>query len=1095
MAVKRIALAIFAAVAYVSWQLGAQVALAATPPKPADAMPWTQLLGLATDLDVAADGSVYAVDTQGRVWLRPPGADTSWRSLPGSFLRIAAASDKVAWAVDEKGELYRYNGTWWRSAKSRFPLAALDVGVSPSGAAYAVSNDGELYALDAKRGAVAIAGAPPKLRRVAVDNRNQPWVIDDGERLHHFDGKRWTAFKAFRARDVATGGSSIWVIGDDELLSLDGNGKRLRRVPAPTAATLAVAPDGLPWFANTDGQIFANNPNTGGATAPPEAEQKQVFTQLINWMPVIGSARQLAISAKGAVLALGDTGILWQWKSHNNWGRIPGSFARIALGSENTPWAIDNGGKIFRFQGTFWTEQPGTASDIGAGADGSVWILNTEGVPARWMSSSKEWRALNAAPSGKTQRIAVSPDGKPWVVNSDGKVSRYDGKQWLDLPAREAAEIAIGPEGTVYITDPDQHLWRWDSVGRRWDKRNGEAATVAVGPRGQPWVTTASFRILASAFFDELPNSQVDTVSVAAASAAVNSIANSAGTAAGASVVGQPGTGGGAPQGRLNDPLQYRRLPATARDIAIGADGSVYVVTYNDGGLARWNNGRNDFVSFPGVFARIAVSPDGKPWGITTKGELYRNDGTLWHVVRNIMAQDIAIAFNGTVMVADTQNAIQKYDPASRMFVRVTGDGDGPPPSGVRLALTPQGAPWTLDADGYVSRCDHSPCERVSARARDIGIGPEGSVVILGSDRVLRRWNESAGEFQRMDSIADPVDAVAVGPRGKPWLISSSSQVWSSEFFPRDESHDGVAAAATTATSNAAQGAGTPTPPVFTFLVNMPFEQIPLPAGFLENGWPAVQVAINTSDSLVMVDSNNAFWNYNASTKQLVLDSTVPSLSDLLGGDGIRSFVIGKDGTYWVTNAGSGPLPAVYRRQGNQWVSVSGLADCTYPPCISKGMTLAVGKDGTVYATSAGGKLFRYDTALKRFVSLGIAVPGGAPRLDYVGVDPSDRLWAVSGESDKLYEYVGSAWVVRNGGALSSSGACVDGDTVCFSIGANGSVYSRASTGGKLVRWNATSRTWDVVATSPLASAYVVASDGRPWVYSAGGTPKLYKAR
>jgi hypothetical protein len=464
-------------------------------------------------------------------------------------------------------------------------------------------------------------------------------------------------------------------------------------------------------------------------------------------------------------------------------------------------------------------------------------------------------------------------------------------------------------------------------------------------------------------------------------------------------------------------------------------------------------------------------------------------------LVRNIKAQDIAIAYNGTVMVADTQNALQKYDAASGLFVRETGEGDGPPPSGARLALSPQGQPWTLDANGYVSRCGGSSCERLSVRARDIGIGPEGSVVILGSDRVLRRWNESAGEFQRLDSISDPVDAVAVGPRGKPWLISSTSQVWASDLFPRDESHDGVEAAATKATSNAAQGAGMATPPVFTFLVNMPFEQISLPASFLDNVWPAVQMAINSSGGLVILDSNSAFWNYNDSTKQFVQDMTLPSLSAILAGDGVRSFVIGKDGTYWVTNAGSGPLPAVYRRQGNQWVSVSGLSDCTYPPCISKGMTLAVGKDGTVYATSAGGKLFRYDTALKRFVSLGIALPGGAPRLDFVGVDPSDRLWAVSGDVSKIYEYVGNTWAIRNAGALSSIGACVDGDTVCLSIGANGSVYSTATTGGKLVRWNATSRTWDVVTTSPSPSYYVVAPDGRPWVFVSGGTPKLYKAR
>jgi hypothetical protein len=1099
MSLKRAALLLFMAAISGSISFGARTAIAASAPKPVETMPWIQLPGQADDLDVATDGTVFAVDSQGRVWLRPPGAEPSWRKLPGTFRRISVASNKLAWAVNGQGELYRYNGTWWRSSKARFPVKAMDVGVSGSGVAYAISIDGELFALDAKRGVLAMTGAPPKLQRVAVDERNQVWVVAGDERLHRFDGKRWSTFDSIRARDLGAGNGGLWVIGaDDELLSLNPDGKLLRRVAAHAAAAVAVAPGGLPWIATADGHIYANNPDTGGNTAPAVVEHEQVFTQLINWQPVSGSARQLAISAKGAVLALGETGVVWQWKSRNNWGRLPGSFSRIALDNENTPWGIDSSGKILRFQGTFWTEQPDRARDIATGADGSVWILPLEGTPARWMASSREWQQLKTAPAGKTQRIAVTPDGMPWVINDDGKVLRYDGKRWIDLPSSEATSIGIGPEGTVFITTTDQRLQRWDSSGRRWEKLNGEAASVAVGPGGKPWVTTTAFRILASAFFDELPDSRVDTVSVAAASAAANTGSRvGSGTTASASVVGQPSAGGGPAQGRSDAPLQYRLLPGAARDIAIGADGSVYIVTF-DGGLARWSNGRNAFISFEGQFMRIAVTPDGKPWGITTKGEVFRNDGTLWRLVRNIVAQDIAIAYNGTVMVADAQNTIQKYDPASGLFSRIPGDGDAPPPTGARLTLNPKGEPWTLDANGYVSRCDRSPCERLPARARDIGVGPEGSVIILDTSRILRRWNESAHEFQRMDSIADPVDALAVGPRGKPWLLSISSQVWASEFFPRDESRDGVEAAATAATSNAAQGTSTASPPVFTFLLNMPFDQVSLPAGFTSSTFPKPLMAISTNGSIVVLDSAFKFWNYNVSTKQFVMDGSPPSLSALLSGDDVRSFVIGKDGTYWVTNTGSQLSPAAYRRQGSQWVSVSGLSDCAVASCTNAAMTLAVGKDGTVYATSTGGKLYRYDTALKRFVALGLALPSGASRLDYVGVDPVGRLWAVSGASDKLYEYVGNAWIARNGGALSSSGACIDGTTVCFSIGANGSVYSDATVSGnrRLLRWNATSRTWDVINTSPNPGVYVVAPDGRPWVIQLSPAPtKLYKAR
>jgi hypothetical protein len=1080
-------LALLIAVASAALPSDALAATAAPAPKAVETISWTLLPGLAQDLSAASDGTLFAVDAKSQVWQRPPGADTSWRSLPGKFQRISAARASLAWAIDGQGALYRYNGSLWRSAKARYPIQSADVGVSGRGIAFAVSTTGKLYALDERRGAVAIAGAPEHLRRIAVDDQNHAWVVTESLQLHRFDGKRWRQVAGVEVRDVAAGNGGIWAIGSDGgLLSLRADGTRPTPVPV-RAAVVAIAPGGKPWIATADGHVYAQQPNTSGHTTLPAVEPEQVFTQLINWQPVIGSARQIAISSKGAILALGDTGTLWQWKGRNQWGRLPGNFSHVALDASNTPWALNSDGNILRFQGTFWTELPGHARDIAAGADGSVWILPPKGAPARWIADSKTWRSLQAAPQGNTQRIAVAPDGNPWTIQEGGKVARYDGKQWVDVSTPSAASIGIGPEGTVFITSADQRLWGWDRAGARWDKRNGEAASVAVGPGGQPWVTTASFRILASAFFDELPDSRVDTVSVATASA----VANAAGTGSAntASVVGQPSAGGGAPQGNPAAPLQYRLLPGTARDIAIGADGSVYIIAY-DGGLARWSNGRNAFISFEGQFSRIAVASDGKPWGVTVKGEVFRNDGTLWHLVRNISAQDIAIAGDGTVMVADTQNSIQRYDPNTGLFSRLPSEGDAPPPMGTHLALDPKGAPWTLDTQGYVSRCDRSPCERLSVRARDIDIGPEGSVIILDTNRVVRRWSESAKEFQRIDSITDTVNSLAVGPRGKPWLLSAGSKVWASELFARDESNDGTAAAATAATTQAAQNSGTATPPVFTFLVNMVFDQVSAPS-FSSSSWPKIQMAINTSGSVVIADSSYLFWNYNESTKQLVKDTTVPALPELFDEDSMRSFVIGKDGTYWVSNVGSGPEPEVYRRQGNAWVSVPGLADCTQPSCLYKAMTLALGKDGTVYASSTAGKIYRYDTGIKRFVPTGIALPGGVARLDYIGIAPNGNFWAVHGDTGKIYERVGNTWTVRNGGPLTDASYCIDGDSVCVSIGANGSVYSTNGS-NKLLRWNSSS--WEVITTSPTAEAFVVAPDGRPWVVQSSPT-KLFKAR
>lgn len=1070
---------------------------AGAPPAPAAAVPqamaWSAINGQASDLTAGADGAVFAVDPEGRVWLRRPGANVSWLSLPGDFRRIAAAAERNAWAIDADGLLYAWNGTWWRPMGERFPLKAADVAVSDNGVAWAATADGALVLLDPRRGAVAAPEAPGDVKRVAVDPQDRPWAIDGAGAVHRFDGKRWERVGDLRASDLAIANGGAWLIAaDGQLVALDAAGAP--RPVAARAAVVASAPGGLPWIATADGRIYAHNPNTAPGRAAPRAEAAQVFTQLLNWQRVNGSARQLAISPGGAILALGREGEAWQWKGRNNWGRLPGSFVRIALDKDNTPWGIATDGRIMRYQGSYWSALPGGAArDIVGGADGSVWIVQADGQPARWAARERAWLP-QPAPEG-LRRLAVGPDGRPWGIKESGAVARFDGKQWESLPEIEAADLAVGPEGSVFVAGADRQLRRWDAAGKRWERLNGEAAAVAVGPRGKPWIATEDARIFASAFFDDLPDSQVNTVSVAMANAAVNAAkVGLGGTATG--VVGQPGTGTGAPKGRAGEPLSYRKVAGTARDIAIGAEGSVFVVTY-DGGLARWSNTRNAFLAFPGQFARVAVAPDGKPWGITTKGEVFRHDGADWKLVRNIAAQDIAIGFDGTVIVADTQQYLQKYAPAADAFARLPAGADGVPPAGVKVAVDPAGKPWAITADGFVVRCDKASCERLPAKARGIDAGPEGSIVIVDADRILRRWNERDGKFDRLDGIADLIDLAAVGPRGKPWLLSTASEVWASEFFMRDESRDVTTAAVTAAVQAQSATTGTTTPPVFTFLINMPFDSIDV-SGVASNpgDTPAFSMAINpVSGNPVLNDLWNEFWIYNTATRQLTKQNIpIPSSGYL------RSFAIGKDGTYWVTSTLS-PY-GIWRRQnstGSQWVSVSGLNDCASIagcPGNEAPITVAVGADGTVYATSDGGRLYRYDVALNRFVLLNLPMPSGVVRLNFVEVDPNGRLWAVSKTPDGLYEYTGATWVSRLKAPLSSLGGCITSKERCLSIGANGSIYALGPW-ATLIRWNAASQIWENISTSPnLTEAdFAIGIDGRPWVFKQAFPNVLYRAR
>jgi hypothetical protein len=71
-----------------------------------------------------------------------------------------------------------------------------------------------------------------------------------------------------------------------------------------------------------------------------------------------------------------------------------------------------------------WQKLPGSAIDIGAGADGSVWVVGTKRAPRggntihRWGGS--DWEEVE----GGASAITVDGNGLPWVVNSSGELYR-----------------------------------------------------------------------------------------------------------------------------------------------------------------------------------------------------------------------------------------------------------------------------------------------------------------------------------------------------------------------------------------------------------------------------------------------------------------------------------------------------------------------------------------------------------------------------------------------------------------------------------------------------------------------------------------------
>ena len=73
----------------------------------------------------------------------------------------------------------------------------------------------------------------------------------------------------------------------------------------------------------------------------------------------------------------------------------------------------------------------------------------------------------------------------------------------------------------------------------------------------------------------------------------------------------------------------WQKVPGAARDIGVGADGTVWVIGTESapGGRVLFRLGPQGWVKVDGGAERIAVGPDGQPWVVTNAGAILRRVG------------------------------------------------------------------------------------------------------------------------------------------------------------------------------------------------------------------------------------------------------------------------------------------------------------------------------------------------------------------------------------------------------------------------------------------------------------------------------------
>jgi hypothetical protein len=254
--------------------------------------------------------------------------------------------------------------------------------------------------------------------------------------------------------------------------------------------------------------------STGEGDASGSAGQGNAATT--TWETLPGLARDIAHGADGSVWTIGTDPVgygdlsIAKWAG-STWVSANGGGVRIAVGPNGAPWTVNAKGEFYRHNsdpnvGT-WQLQPGRATDISVGTDGSVWIVaandlgNNDFGICKWNGTACE------GTDGGAVRIAVAPDAVPWIVNTAGDIYRRTSSSptegyWQAIPG-QARDIAAGADGSVWIISAERvglddfriAVWDEQPGGGQWVSADGAGIAISVDPSGAPWVVNAAGQI------------------------------------------------------------------------------------------------------------------------------------------------------------------------------------------------------------------------------------------------------------------------------------------------------------------------------------------------------------------------------------------------------------------------------------------------------------------------------------------------------------------------------------------------------------------------------------------------------------------------
>lgn len=222
--------------------------------------------------------------------------------------------------------------------------------------------------------------------------------------------------------------------------------------------------------------------------------------------------------------------------------------------------------------------------------------------------------------------------------------------------------------------------------------------------------------------------------------------------------------------------MTWNQLPGRAFDIAVGANGAVWMLGTDTGkpgsGIFQWQN--NGWVGIPGAAISLAVGPDGNPWIVNPQTQVLRWLGNQWQQLPGA-AYEIAVGANGAVWAIGTNL------PGNTGFGIYTWNGtawQAVPGAGIKIAVGPDGNAWVINSQAQIFRWNGNGWQQLPGNALDIGVGTSGEVWVVGTNVTgpgfgIYHWINNGWV-----AVEGAALRIAVGPPGSLYIVDANQSIY-----------------------------------------------------------------------------------------------------------------------------------------------------------------------------------------------------------------------------------------------------------------------------------------------------------------------------